>query len=346
MPRRRAHGRRTLVVPLLALLVATLLAACGGGGGGSAKAKDATTTTDATSNGKDDKFVAQVASYELVAGTPQRFLAALAGSGSGTVVSFGAVDLDFFYLGTRDQPLGKPEQKATAKADFLPVAGQQVDLTTPGPKEVRPSEGLGVYSAPAVTFDKAGYWGVKVKASIGGAAVSANSTFEVVTESQLPFPGQPAPATANPIAGAAGVDPTAIDSRAKDGAAVPDEILHRTSIADALAAHRPTVVVVSTPVYCVSRFCGPVTDAVQKLAETYQGQNSNLAFVHLEVWKDFEKKLVNPFAQEWITPRNRLGDTQEPWVFLIGGDGKVKERIDNVVGDQALADAVARLAAG
>jgi hypothetical protein len=340
--------RRTLTAALLVLLATATLAACGGGDDGKGDASKSSTTTaadDATANGKDDRFVAQVASYELVAGKDQRFLAALAGSGSGTVVSFGKVDLDFFYLGTRAEPLAKPEPKDSAEATFQPVAGQSVDPSTPGPREVRPSEGLGVYSAPAVRFDKPGYWGVKVRATIDGKAVSANATFEVVAESQLPFPGDPAPRTQNPVAGAAGVDPVAIDSRAQSGAAIPDEILHHTSIAEALAAKKPVVVVVSTPVYCVSRFCGPVTDAVQKLAEQYAPEGK-VAFVHLEVWKDFEKKLVNPAAQEWITPRNRLGDTQEPWVFLVGADGTVKERIDNVVGDQQLADAVARLAAG
>jgi hypothetical protein len=34
-------------------------------------------------------------------------------------------------------------------------------------------------------------------------------------------------------------------------------------VADAIAAGRPVMVVGSTPVFCVSRFCGPITDAVQ-----------------------------------------------------------------------------------
>lgn len=340
--------RRRLVV--LLVLLALALTACGGRGGragdGSAPNGAASDTTALNAGAKDDRFVAQVASFELVAATDQRFLAGLAGNGSGTVVSFGTVELDFSYLGTRTDPLEKPARRGTARAAFLPVAGQQVDASAAGPREVRPSEGLGVYAADPVRFDAPGYWAVKVKAIIDGKAVSANATFEVKPEPQLPFPGRPAPRTANPVAGAAGVEPASIDSRARDGAAVPDEVLHRTSIADAVAAGRPTVVVVSTPVYCVSRFCGPITDAVQKLADRYEADGRDVAFVHLEVWRDFEKKLVNPAAREWITPKDGIGDTQEPWVFLIGADGNVKERLDDVVGDQALADAVARIAAG
>ena len=336
MPRRRSG--RGLAALVLSLTV--LLAACGGGGS-SDREGSGPTTSDPVSSERDDAFVAQVASYELVAGQDQRFLAALAGNGTGTVVSFGTVDLDFFYLGTREKPVDPPQQRASAKATFFPVAGQDVDASAEGPREARPSEGLGVYAASPVRFDQPGFWGVKVKATIDGEEVSANAPFEVVAQSQLPFPGQPAPRTVHPLPGAEGVEPKSIESRAQGTSPVPDEILHRTTVADALAAGKPTVVVVSTPVYCVSQFCGPITDSVAKLAATYEDR---VAFVHLEVWKDFEKRIVNPFAAEWISPKNGVGDTQEPWVYLVGSDGIVKQRFDNVVGDEALASAVEELA--
>jgi hypothetical protein len=331
--------RSTLSTLLLAGSIA--LAACGGGDDGAGTAGP--TTTDPVGSGRDDAFVAQVASYELVAGQDQRFLAALAGNGTGTVVSFGSVDLEFFYLGTREKQVDPPESRATAKATFFPVAGQEIPADADGPREARPSEGLGVYAATGVRFDEPGFWGVRVKAKIGGKEVSANAPFEVRAEPQVPFPGQPAPRTVHPLPGAEGIDPKAIDSRAQKNAPIPDEVLHRTTIADALAAGKPTVVVVSTPVYCVSQFCGPITDSVAELATTYEDR---VAFVHLEVWKDFEKRIVNPFAAEWISPKNGVGDTQEPWVFLIGSDGVVKQRFDNVVGDEALASAVKELAGG
>ena len=343
------RGRRLAALLLAGALVLT---ACGGGGDDADTDTDegagrATTTTQPEDGSepigaaKDDPFVAQVASYELVANQDQRFLAALAGNGTGKVVSFGTVDLEFFYLGTRTKPIDPPQPKFTSPAAFFPVAGQTADANQPGPREARPSEGVGVYAAEKVRFDQDGFWGVRVKATIGGKPIQASAGFEVVADSQLPFPGRPAPRTENPTTGAAGVDPEAIDSRAKDGEAAPDPELHETSIAAALAAGRPTVVVVSTPVYCVSQFCGPITDSVSRLAKTY---GDRVAFVHLEVWKDFEKKVVNPAAKEWITPKNNVGDTKEPWVFVVGGDGIVKQRFDNVVGDAALEQAVKELA--
>lgn len=338
MPRPSARAFLVSVV-----LLALLLAACGGGDGDADGGSAGPTTSDQVGRDRDGAFVAQVASYELVAGQDQRFLAALAGNGTGTVVSFGTVDLEFFFLGTREKPVDPPQARTTAKATFFPVAGQEVDADDEGPREARPSEGLGVYSATGVRFEEPGFWGVRVKAKIDGEEVRANASFEVVAEPQVPFPGEPAPRTAHPLPGAEGVDPKSIESRAQGSSPVPDEILHRTTVAEALAAGKPTVVVVSTPVYCVSQFCGPITDSVAELASTY---GDRVAFVHLEVWKDFEKRIVNPFAAEWIAPQNGVGDTKEPWVFTVGGDGIVKQRFDNVVGDEALAEAVEELAGG
>lgn len=324
-------ARRRRWISLWVTLVALVVASCGGGTAGG--------RGDSAADGEAGGFVAQVASFELVAGRDQRFLAALAGEGTGTVVSFGQVDLQFSYLGTREQPVDPPEARNSTEASFLPIPGAQIDPAAAGPREVNPSEGLGVYAAEPVRFDAAGFWGVEVQARIEGRTVRAKAAFEVYAEPQLPFPGQPAPRTDNPVAGAAGVEPAAIDSRARGGQPVPDPDLHTTSVAEALAAGRPTVVVVSTPVYCVSRFCGPVTDSVERLAGRY---GDRAAFVHLEVWQDFEAKVVNPAAAEWIQPKDR-GDTQEPWVFLVGGDGIVRKRFDNVVSDAALEAAVKEL---
>ena len=97
---------------------------------------------------------------------------------------------------------------------------------------------------------------------------------------------------------------------------------------------------VSTPVYCVSRFCGPITDEIDELAREY---GDRVAFVHLEVWQDFEEQVVNPAAQEWIFPRDG-SDAREPWVFVIGADGVVQARFDNVATDAELRAAVEAVA--
>lgn len=100
----------------------------------------------------------------------------------------------------------------------------------------------------------------------------------------------------------------------------PLQQLHETTIAEALEAGRPTVVVFSTPVYCVSRFCGPVTDMVEDLAREY---GDRAEFVHVEIWRNYEKKVINRAAADWLLRDN---DLREPWLFFIGADGRIKAR--------------------
>jgi hypothetical protein len=313
---------------LAAVALASALAACGGGDGGGGGGETA----------QASGIVAQVASYELVAEREQRFIVGLLGADRAKLVSFGTVELAFRYLGTRERRLEPPRPGPGVAATFRPIPGQRVDPVAPGPRLVDASEGVGVYGADRVRFDAAGFWDVAVTARLDGRPVRATSAFEVLGEPRVPFPGDPAPRTANPLPGP-GVAPAAVDSRARGGEPLPDPELHSTTIADAIAAGRPALVVISTPVYCQSRFCGPITDSVQALARRYRDR---MAFVHIEVWEDFEAKKVSPAAAEWIA-RDPAAGAQEPWTFLVGADGRVVDRWDNVATDAELEEAVTRI---
>ena len=143
--------------------------------------------------------------------------------------------------------------------------------------------------------------------------------------------------TDNPLPGTAGVPLSAIDSRTQDTETVPDPQLHTVSIAEALRDHRPVIVVISSPSFCESRWCGPITDSVAALANP-----SDIAFVHLEVWRDHDAGELNPAAQQWIDPaRTHVGN--EPWVFIVDRSGTIVDRFDNVASDDDLRVAVARI---
>lgn len=327
--------RRTLLrgnrLAAVAVVLASALAACGGGDGGG-EAGGGRETPPAAG------IVAQVASYEPVAQREQRFIVGLFASDKAKLVSFGTVEFAFRYLGTRERRVEPPRPGPALAATFRPIPGQRIDAASPGPRLVDPSEGVGVYGADGVRFDAAGFWEVAVTARRDDRPASATSTFEVLAAPRVPFPGDPAPRTANPLPGS-GAAPAAVDSRARGGEPLPDPELHSTTIAAAIAARRPVLVVISTPVYCQSRFCGPITDSVQALARRY---GERMAFVHIEVWEDFEAKKVNPAAAEWIA-RDPAAGAQEPWTFLVGADGRVAERWDNVATDAELEAAVKRI---
>lgn len=308
---------------------AVLLAACAGD-----SPESAPPTT--TSKGAGE-ITAQVAGYDHVAGRRQRFLLGLIDSDNG-LVGYGKVSLTFSYLGTEAKPILQPVPASEAKATYRLVPGQTASTTTAGPRSIRGSEGIGVYVADDVLFDQPGFWQVSVAAEVGGRPVSAESKFAVAADSGIPFIGEMAPRTKNLLLGDPEAPPPAVDSRA-EGTSVPDPELHRVTVADAIGAHRPVMVVISTPVYCVSRFCGPITDAVAALAREY---GKKMDFVHIEVWRDFEGRVLNRAAAEWILPEGAQ-DANEPWVFVVGVDGKVAYRWDNVASENELRDAVTRV---
>jgi hypothetical protein len=156
--------------------------------------------------------------------------------------------------------------------------------------------------------------------------LDAAAAFSVVDRPSVIGVGALAPHTRNLVIGDPGVSPGSIDSRAAGGAPVPDPELHTISIAKALDAGHPALVVFSTPVYCVSRFCGPVTDLVSELAAKYRDRAD---FIHVEIYRDFQAGQVNQAALDWLSLAN--GDLREPWTFLIGADGRIVASWDAVV---------------
>jgi hypothetical protein len=136
----------------------------------------------------------------------------------------------------------------------------------------------------------------------------------------LPAPGQKALDTTNLTMADKNVNPESIDSRAQDGAKIPDPELHQDTISGALAKHEPILALFSTPVYCQSQFCGPSTDALEQISKTGP---KNAAYIHIEIYKDYAKHQINAAAATWLL---RNGNLTEPWLFLIGPDGKIVDR--------------------
>lgn len=309
--------RRLTTVAILVALV-TVTTACDGNpfaGGG----------------GDGPRFVAEVATYQVVVDEPTRFTVGLIGA-SGRWVSFGNATLTFIPPDDVDA-----EALAPVVAGFLPLPGSPDPEADP--TLTLASEGRGVYAAQEVTFGHPGFWRVDASVELDGRTETASAAFQVLPEPIVPTVGEAAPSVDHPTLDDE-VDPAILDSRARDGEPLPDPELHELSIADALAAEEPALIVFSTPVYCTSRFCGPITDMVAELAAEYGDRAS---FVHVEVWSDFEGRELNPAADEWIgTDDDRV---LEPWVFLVDADGTIIGSWDNIATRGELASALEALPA-
>lgn len=336
---------RPAVWPWLAATAVLLLAACGGTDASGDSATEATGAagTAAQSPGgdgaaadpldqSDDGLAVTPASFDLAVGEDRRFLAGASLPQQGLVAG-GEVAMEFLYLGEQGAQ-GEPENLGTTTGTFLPVPGKEPPADLGGPTAIDPADGAGVYET-TMTFDRPGFYAVALQASVADhGLLTGVGAFQVAAEQQVPGVGEPAPAPANPTVAADGslppgtdATPGAIDSRAAvgDDQTIPDPELHDTSVADALAAGRPTVVAVATPVYCVSQFCGPIVDSIAQLEAEY---GDRAEFVHLEVWRDFAANELNDAAAAYI--QTATGGN-EPWVFLVGADGTIEARWDNVL---------------
>jgi peroxiredoxin len=77
---------------------------------------------------------------------------------------------------------------------------------------------------------------------------------------------------------------------------------------------------------------------VQDLAHRYRDR---AVFIHVEIWKDYEAQQLNDAATQWLRMPN--GDLTEPWLFLIGPDGKILDRWNALWSEDEVAAALQAL---
>jgi hypothetical protein len=305
---------RTLTILAAATLV---VAACGTSGEDLTQGQDSAAITG---------LAIAPASFDLHVGTSQRLMLAIFTDQRDRIAG-GEVTLQLAFLG--DEPGGEGELGPARSAAFLPIAGLDVAQPVQGPAIVESSVLTGVYRAE-VDLDRAGFWGVFVEAQlVGGPTVSGQTILRVLEAPEVPGVGDRAPSvdnitTADVLAGLA--EAQALDSRLRS----PEDrdssaVLHERRVSESLAAGRPFVLTISTPVHCVSLVCGPLTAHMTDLAGRF-GDRAD--FIHLEVWRDFEAQELNPAAAAWI---QTTSGGNEPWVFLVDANGTIVARWDNVL---------------
>jgi hypothetical protein len=298
------------ILPALIVGMSLVTVACTGG--------DEPSTTPSGS-AEASTLAAQVATTDLAVDRPEQVQVGVFSQTQDAglqLLAFGQVQLSFTYLGADGS--GQPQPGPTATATYLPAPTTAADGQ--GPALAEPSQARGVYQADDVRFDQVGVWNAQVAADVAGLGpVSLDAHFAVKPSPSLPAPGDRALKTEN-LTLDSKAPPVAIDSRAQDGQPIPDPELHRWTIADAIAQHRPALVLFATPVYCTSRMCGPSTEALEHLAHRFPDR---AVYIHVEIWRDFQKSVANQAAADWLY---RDGDLTEPWLYLIGADGVIKDR--------------------
>ena len=322
-----AGTRRAITASLAAL--ALVLAACGGETTGAEPVPD---------EGAAAGLAIAPASFDLAVGEDRRLLLAVFTDRRERVAG-GTVTVRLAHLG--DEPGGQATPGEPMTASFLPVPGLDLPVPADGPAVVGTDVLTGVYRLD-VDLPEAGFWGIQVLADLAEVGpVEGRAVLRVLPAPEVVDVGDPAPPTPNLVRAdiEAGLAPaSALDSRLRSAEDRDRaEVLHTTRFDESIAASRPVVIAITTPVYCVSLVCGPLTEYLVDVAARFDDRAD---FVHVEVWEDFEQQILSPAAAAWI--QTETGGN-EPWVFLVDGDGSVLARWDNVVDPVELEAALSAL---
>lgn len=237
-------------------------------------------------------------------------------------VAFGVFDpkTGFVYgptaLYVADSPDAPARGPYTAPADLLvtdpPYRSQQAA------SESDPF--AAIYSAQ-VPLARPGALSVLSVTEIDGQLVGAPGSLKVVSRKDDPVPavGERAPRVQTDTR-----DQVAriedIDTR------VPPDDMHDIDFAK-VVGRKPVALLFATPQLCESRVCGPVVDIALQLRERY---GDRMDFIHQEVYVDNQ---VDAGLRE---PLSRFGVPSEPWLFVIGADGRVTARLEGSFGFTAM----------
>ena len=182
-----------------------------------------------------------------------------------------------------------------------------------------------VYEAQ-VEFDQKGRWAVLVVTQTGNTFVAAPTRVEVSTKKadEIPDVGEPAPKVATDTLASVGGNEELLDTR------TPPSDMHEHSLDEVLGS-KPVALLFATPQLCQSRVCGPVTDVALQMKSKY---GDDVEFIHQEVYVD---NVPNAGLRE---PLQAFRLRTEPWLFVVGADGKITARLEGSFGLKAFEDAL------
>ncbi len=117
--------------------------------------------------------------------------------------------------------------------------------------------------------------------------------------------------------------------------------LHDKTIEEALNTGRPLALLIATPAFCETAYCGPVLDVMLELRPEFP----TIEFLHAEVYQNPNEADGN-FLDERVLRSPTVIDLAlpfEPTLFLLRPDRTIVDRIDNVYDNTELREALQKL---
>jgi len=326
---------------MMAVIAAVIaLAGCGGGssdggdstrnvpesGGLRDKVREAGAPAKADFPAVEGRTLQQVA--DSMQGGPEVGLAGQTFTTGENRLAFGVIDAQGSFVYGKTAVYIAPKPNAKAQGPF--PAPADVLVTDPAFKSRQAASESDLFAAvygADVKFSKPGNWSVLTVTQADGGMLAAPTQLKVVTpqKDDIPEVGEAAPKVQTDTVASAKGDEESIDTRIPTA---PE--LHQESFAD-VVGKKPVALLFATPQLCQSRVCGPVTDIALQLKSKYDKQ---MTFIHQEVYADNDpNKGLRP-------PLTAFNLKSEPWLFVVGADGKVTARLEGSFGLKTFESAV------
>ncbi len=205
-----------------------------------------------------------------------------------------------------------------APADPMTVPAQYRSQQNAGPG------GIQAIYATRLPIPHAGTFTVLSMTRTSKGLIGAPGEIAVARSSPIPDVGQHAPDIATDTLATTGGNVRLLTTRR------PPEQMHSVSL-QAVLGKRPVALLFSTPQFCVSRICGPVTDVAVSLQREFAGR---VTFIHEEVYAHNQPKLGLRAQMKAFHLHT------EPWLFTINRHGIITARLEGAFGTTELRQAL------
>jgi hypothetical protein len=205
-----------------------------------------------------------------------------------------------------------------APADPMTVAPQYRSKQNSGPG------GINAIYATNLPIAHAGTYTILALTRTAKGLVGSPGEIAVGASSPIPNVGQNPPAVKTDTTATVGGNTALLTTR------IPLEQMHSVSFNHVLGK-RPVALLFSTPQFCVSRVCGPVTDVAVQLQHQF---DHKIDFIHEEVYTDNQPK-------KGLRPQLKAFHLRtEPWMFVINRRGVIVARLEGAFGTTELTQAL------
>lgn len=249
---------------------------------------------------------------------------AIVGSTPSTI-GVGPQRLILAWVDDDQAPRGGPEEAVTIAV----TRGGSSYTEVPG-EWVWSIEGVRGYYVAYLDFDQAGSYEVALEPETGAPTPPTPITVnEIVT---VPEIGQLPPASLSKTYPDVPLSELSTDAE-------PDPRFHEVTVAAAIQAGAPALIVFASPALCQTAVCGPTLDIVKEVA----ADRPDLTIVHVEIYDNLDRAAAG--SLQVVTAVTEWGLPSEPWVFVTTADGRIAARFEGAVSPAELAAALAAVGA-